>query len=89
MGRKPKISTDRTTLVRTHRSPIIASIHETAEGLHAAGAMDKQTMRRFDATCLTPRHLRAPREQEGASQNGFARHLNDATNDVLPPDQKA
>lgn len=32
----------------------MASIHETAEGLHAAGVMDKQTMRKFDEACLTP-----------------------------------
>jgi putative transcriptional regulator len=60
----------------------MASIHETAEGLHAAGVMDKQTMRRFDETCLTPVHplspaeIRALREREGASQAVFARHLN-------------
>jgi putative transcriptional regulator len=37
----------------------MASIHETAEGLHAAGAMDKRTMREFDEICLTPvRRLR-------------------------------
>ena len=30
----------------------MASIHETAEGLHAAGVMDKRTMREFDELCL-------------------------------------
>lgn len=38
----------------SYRSPVMASIHETAEGLHAAGVMDKQTMHRFDDACLTP-----------------------------------
>ncbi len=33
---------------------MMASIHETAEGLHAAGVMDTQTMRRFEELCLTP-----------------------------------
>lgn len=37
-----------------YRSDVMASIHETAESLHAAGTMDKHTLRRFDAACLTP-----------------------------------
>ncbi|MBN8910137.1 MAG: DNA-binding transcriptional regulator [Rhodospirillales bacterium] len=63
----------------------MASIHETAEGLHAAGVMDKQTMRTFDAACLTPvrplsaAEIRALREREGASQAVFARYLNVTT----------
>jgi hypothetical protein len=50
----------------------MASIHETAEGLHNAGVMDKQTMRKFDDACLTPvrplsaEEIRALREREGA-----------------------
>ena len=39
---------------RQYRSPVMASIHETAEGLHAAGLMNKMTMRKFDQMCLTP-----------------------------------
>ena len=63
----------------------MASIHETAEGLHAAGVMDKQTMRKFDEACLTPvlpltaEEIRALREREGASQAVFARYLNVST----------
>jgi putative transcriptional regulator len=63
----------------------MASIHETAEGLHAAGVMDKQTMRKFDDTCLTPvrplapEEIRSLREREGASQAVFARYLNVTT----------
>jgi putative transcriptional regulator len=63
----------------------MASIHETAEGLHAAGVMDKQTMRKFDEACLTPVRpltpveIRALREREGASQAVFARYLNVTT----------
>jgi putative transcriptional regulator len=30
---------------------LMASIHETAEGLHAAGLMNKVTMRKFDDMC--------------------------------------
>ncbi len=66
-------------------SRALASVHETAEGLHGAGLLDKQTMRRFDASCLTPvkplgpDEIRALREREGASQAVFARYLNVST----------
>lgn len=39
---------------KQYRSELMASIHETAEGLHTAGLMDKRTMREFDELCLTP-----------------------------------
>jgi putative transcriptional regulator len=72
-------------MTRQYRSRAMASIHETAEGLHAAGVMDKQTMRKFDKACLTPvlpltaEEIRALREREGASQAVFARYLNVST----------
>lgn len=72
-------------MARQYRSSVMASIHETAEGLHAAGVMDKQTMRKFDAACLTPvrklapEEIRSLREREGASQAVFARYLNVTT----------
>lgn len=67
---------------KQYRSPLMASIHETADGLHAAGVMDKRTMREFDRRCLTPvrpltrKQIRALRLREGASQAVFARYLN-------------
>jgi len=72
-------------MAKQYRSSVMASIHETAEGLHAAGVMDKQTMRKFDEACLTPvrplspQDIRALREREGASQAVFARYLNVTT----------
>ncbi len=72
-------------MARQYRSSAMASIHETAEGLHAAGVMNKQTMRKFDTACLTPvrplspEEIRALREREGASQAVFARYLNVTT----------
>ena len=39
---------------KQYRSPLMASIHETAEGLHNAGLIDKLTRRKFDAMSLTP-----------------------------------
>jgi putative transcriptional regulator len=58
------------------------SLVRTLEDLHAAGLMDKRTMREFDAACLTPvrplwaEEIRALREREGESQAVFARYLN-------------
>jgi putative transcriptional regulator len=72
-------------MTKQYRSRAMASIHETAEGLHAAGVMDKHTMRKFDEACLTPvrplsaEEIRALREREGASQAVFARYLNVTT----------
>ncbi len=37
-----------------YRSDAFASIHETAEALRDIGAIDKRTMREFDAACLGP-----------------------------------
>lgn len=70
---------------KQYRSPLLSSIHETAEGLHAAGVMDKRTMREFDELALTPvlplkpKEIRALRMREGASQAVFARYLNVTT----------
>ena len=68
-----------------YRSPLMASVHETADSLRAAGLMDKLTMRKFDAMCLTPiprlnpKQIRELRLREGASQAVFARYLNVTT----------
>ena len=70
---------------KQYRSPLMASIHETAEGLHTAGVMYKRTMREFDELCLTPvrplrpKEIRALRSRECASQAVFARYLNVTT----------
>jgi putative transcriptional regulator len=72
-------------MAKQYRSETMAAIHETAEGLHSIGLMDKQTMRQFDDACLTPvrplsaAEIRALREREGASQAVFARYLNVTT----------
>ena len=65
-----------------YKSEIFAAIHETMQGLHNAGVIDKQTMRDFDKSCLTPIEpldgaaIRAIREMEALSQAAFAIHLN-------------
>jgi len=67
---------------KDYRSPLMASIHETAEGLHEAGIMDKRALREFDNRCLTPikpllpEEIRALRLREHATLAVFARHLN-------------
>jgi putative transcriptional regulator len=72
-------------MTKQYRSKLMASIHETAEALNAAGVMSKQTMREFDNLCLTPVHPLTPEEirdlrvREGASQAVFARYLNVTT----------
>ena len=40
--------------MRKTKSSILEAVHETAKGLHAAGVMDKTTMREFDSLCLPP-----------------------------------
>ncbi len=70
---------------KQYRSPLMAAIHETVEGLHTARVITKRTMREFDELCLTPvrplkaKEIRALRLREGASQAVFARYLNVTT----------
>lgn len=73
-------------MTNQYRSDALASIQETMEALHEVGAIDKQTMREFDETCLTPveslspEAIRALREREHLSQPVFARYLNVSRN---------
>jgi putative transcriptional regulator len=68
--------------IKQYRGGLVASVHETAEGLIGVGVMSKQTMREFDELYLTPvrplspGEIRELREREGASQAVFARYLN-------------
>lgn len=72
--------------VKTYKSEIMAAVHDMMEGAHEIGAIDKQTMREFDETCLTPspvlqpEEIRAIREAECVSQPVFARYLNVSKN---------
>ena len=71
-----------TTNRRKAESSILASVNETAAGLHGVGLIDKATMREFDALCLSPveplapEEIRALRERENVSQPVFAHYLN-------------
>jgi putative transcriptional regulator len=72
-------------MAKQYRSELLASVHETAEGLHQAGLMPKLTLREFDELCLTPvrsfpaKKIRQLRLRERASQAVFARYLNVST----------
>ena len=67
---------------RHYRSHRLEVLHKTAQALHRVGAIDKATMRDFDATCLTlveelsAREIQKMREEAGVSQAIFARYLN-------------
>ena len=71
---------------KKYRSDALAAIHETMEALHEVGAVDRQTMREFDETCLTPievmppEQIKALRMREHISQPVFARYLNVSKN---------
>lgn len=71
-----------------HRSDALQSLHAAARDLHAVGAIDKATMRRFDISCLTPVDTMEPdairriRESAHMSQSVFALVLNVTTSVV-------
>ena len=77
MTAKPKFKTD-----------AFEAIHESASALRRIGAIDKATMREFDATCLSvpaplaPRQIKALRERYHVSQPIFARYLNTSESTV-------
>ncbi len=65
---------------KKYRSDALAAIHETMEALYEVGAVDKQTLREFDAACLTPIQVLTPEEikalrlREHLSQPVLARY---------------
>jgi putative transcriptional regulator len=73
------------TRKKTYRSDALRSLHLAAEDLHAVGAIDKTTLRRFDVACLTPvedlqpEAIKRIREKAHMSQGTFALALNVAT----------
>lgn len=63
-------------------SDILKSVHKTAKGLKKSGVIDKTTMRKFDALCLTtvheftPTQVRNLRLKYNLSQPVFAQYFN-------------
>lgn len=71
-----------------YRSDAFEAIHASAEALHKIGAIDKETMRSFDESCLASPHaldpdaIKALRESNHVSQPVFARYLNTSESTV-------
>lgn len=71
---------------KQYKSEAFAAVHETMDSLHQIGAIDKKTIRDFDAACLEtvpdikPENIRALREREHVSQPVFAAYLNVSKN---------
>jgi putative transcriptional regulator len=73
---------------KTYKSDMMRVLHEGMADLYESGLVDKATMRRFDARCLTPtepmtgEEIAALRERERVSQSVFARTLGVSLNTV-------
>jgi putative transcriptional regulator len=73
---------------RKFKSDAFEAIHSSASAMYRVGAIDKATMRRFDASCisiparLAPRTIKQIRESHNVSQPVFARYLNTSESTV-------
>ncbi|HEY8581137.1 MAG TPA: DNA-binding transcriptional regulator [Beijerinckiaceae bacterium] len=73
---------------RKHRDDLAESLHTSAAALHKVGALDKKTMREFDAFCLAeppplaPAEIARIRMKANMSQPLFARYLNTSKSTV-------
>ena len=67
---------------RKYKSDALEAIHSSASAMFRVGAIDKATMREFDASCLSvpaplePERIKQIRESQNVSQPVFARYLN-------------
>ena len=70
------------------KKAILDVVHETAQDLHEAGAMDDVTLKEFDALCLPPvkiyssAQIKRIRQRSKASQGVFAAYLNTSVSTV-------
>lgn len=71
------------------KSEALASVHEAIADLRGIGAVDKATMRHFDALCLetrvpdySPEEIRALRERLNISQAVLASVINASANSI-------
>ncbi len=73
-------------MAETYKNEAMAAVHGMVEGFRESAAINKQTMREFDESCLTknsrltPDEIKAIREKEAVSQPVFARYLNVSKN---------
>ena len=70
------------TTKRKFKSDAFEAIHSSASAMLKVGALDKATMRHFDASCLAvpesfrPEQIKRIRQSQRVSQPIFARYLN-------------
>jgi len=71
------------------KSKALASVHEAITDLHGIGAVDKTTLRHFDALCLetdvpdySPEQIKALRERLNISQAVLAAAINASSNSI-------
>ncbi len=73
---------------QAYKSDAFEAVHTSAKALRKVGAIDKATMRDFDATCLSvtpafaPKDIQRLREANRVSQPVFARYLNTSESTV-------
>lgn len=73
---------------RKFKSDALESIHVSASALHKVGALDKATMKDFDALAfaelpvIKPAQIKQLREKNRVSQPVFARYLNTSESTV-------
>src|SRR4051794_25973584 len=73
---------------QSYRSDAFEAAHTSAKALRKVGAIDKATMRDFDAACLSvtpvfaPKDIQRLREVNRVSQPVFARYLNTSESTV-------
>lgn len=73
---------------RKFKSDAFEAIHSSASAMYKVGAIDKTTMRGFDASCLTsppvlrPAQIKKLRQRLRISQPVFARYLNTSESTV-------
>lgn len=76
------------TTKRKFKSDAFEAIHASASALLKVSAIDKSTMRGFDASCLAvptlfaPQQIKQIRESNHVSQPVFARYLNTSESTV-------
>jgi len=64
-----------------YKDDLSEAIHSSVSAMYRIGAIDDQTMRRFDASCLAvppiePKQIKKLRKRHKVSQPVFARYLN-------------
>ena len=73
---------------RKFKSEAFEAIHSSASALHKVGAIDRTTIRSFDASCLAnpqplkPQQIKKLRQRLRVSQPVFARYLNTSESTV-------